>query len=54
MIRHLCEDVIVLDHGVIVDNGPVEQVFDDPQSDVTRKLLAAIPLPEMDDTWFER
>jgi peptide/nickel transport system ATP-binding protein len=54
VIRHLCDDVIVLDHGVIVDNGPVEQVFDDPQSDVTRKLLAAIPLPEMDDTWFER
>ncbi|MGI3171079.1 ABC transporter ATP-binding protein [Pseudooceanicola sp. C21-150M6] len=54
VIRHLCDDVIVLDHGVIVDSGPVAQVFDTPGSQVTRSLLSAIPLPEIDAGWFDR
>ena len=53
VIRHLCDDVIVLDHGVIVDSGPVDQVFERPGSGITRKLLSAIPLPELDDAWFD-
>lgn len=54
VIRHLCDDVIVLNHGEIVDEGPVERVFDQPGSDITRSLLAAIPLPELDEGWFDR
>lgn len=54
VIRHLCDEVMVLDHGQIVDHGPVQRVFDQPGSDVTRSLLAAIPLPELDDGWFDR
>ena len=54
VIRHLCDEVMVLDHGEIVDHGPVQRVFDQPGSDVTRSLLAAIPLPELDDGWFDR
>ena len=53
VIRHLCDDAVVLNHGEIVDAGPVADVFDNPQSEVTRKLLSAIPLPELDDTWFD-
>lgn len=53
VIRHLCQRVIVLNHGEIVDQGPVEQVFDAPTSEVTRKLLDAIPLPELDPHWLD-
>ena len=53
VIRHLCDHVIVLNHGEIVDAGPVAEVFDHPSSNVTRSLLSAIPLPELDDDWFE-
>ena len=53
VIRHLCDNVIVLNRGEIVEQGPVEQVFDAPQSDITKTLLSAIPLPELDDDWFE-
>ncbi|MFC3141106.1 ABC transporter ATP-binding protein [Psychromarinibacter halotolerans] len=53
VIRHLCDNVIVLNRGEIVEQGPVEQVFDTPQSDITKTLLSAIPLPELDDDWFE-
>ncbi len=53
VIRHLCDHVIVLDHGEIVEQGPVQAVFDHPQSEITRTLLAAIPRPELDDSWFD-
>lgn len=53
VIRHLCDRVIVLNHGEIVDQGPVAQVFDAPGSEITRTLLQAIPLPELDPGWFD-
>ncbi|MCD9146966.1 ABC transporter ATP-binding protein [Pseudophaeobacter flagellatus] len=53
VIRHLCDNVIVLNRGEILENGSVEQVFSAPQSDITRLLLDAIPLPELDDKWFD-
>ncbi|MBU2868401.1 ABC transporter ATP-binding protein [Pacificibacter marinus] len=53
VIRHLCDDVIVLNHGEIVDSGPVQTVFEHPKSDITKALLDAIPRPEINDSWFD-
>jgi ABC-type oligopeptide transport system ATPase subunit len=53
VIRHLCDRVIVLDRGQIVENGPVSQVFETPRSPVTQTLLSAIPLPQIEPTWFD-
>jgi peptide/nickel transport system ATP-binding protein len=53
VIRHLCDDVIVLDHGRIVDAGPVARVFEAPGSDVTRALIAAIPTPRPVPGWLD-
>lgn len=53
VIRHLCDRVIVMNHGVIVEDGAVAQVFDAPRSEVTRSLLSAIPLPQIDPAWFD-
>ncbi|WP_343504097.1 ATP-binding cassette domain-containing protein [Alloyangia pacifica] len=52
VIRHLCDRVIVLNRGEIVEQGSVEAVFRAPASDVTRTLLSAIPLPELDPAWL--
>jgi len=54
VIRSLCDAVIVLDRGSIVEAGPCGRVFDAPQSPVTRQLIDAIPLPEIDDSWFDK
>ena len=54
VIRTVCSQVIVLNHGEIVEAGPCETVFDAPKSEITRTLIDAIPLPEMDETWFDR
>ena len=52
VIRHLCDRVIVLNRGEIVEQGSVDAVFRAPASDVTRTLLSAIPLPELDPAWL--
>src|SRR5699024_2688327 len=53
VIRHVCQDVIVLNQGQIVEQGPCQELFSTPQSPITRTLLDAIPLPEIDSTWFD-
>ncbi|NIZ11974.1 ABC transporter ATP-binding protein [Phaeobacter sp. HF9A] len=52
VIRHLCDDLIVLNHGRIVESGPVAQIFDAPSAAETRKLIAAVPLPKPDAEWL--
>jgi ABC-type glutathione transport system ATPase component len=46
VVRHLCEDVAVLCRGRLVEQGSCARVFDAPQQDYTRALLAAVPEPD--------
>jgi peptide/nickel transport system ATP-binding protein len=32
--------------GVIVEQGPAERVYTQPETDYTRALLAAVPVPD--------
>lgn len=43
VVRHLCDSIAVMQAGRIVEQGPAEQVYESPQTDYTRALLAAIP-----------
>jgi ABC-type dipeptide/oligopeptide/nickel transport system ATPase component len=43
VVRQIAHTVSVLQHGKVVEQGTVEQVFLHPRSHYTRELIAAIP-----------
>ncbi|MCB2125797.1 MAG: ABC transporter ATP-binding protein [Rhodobacteraceae bacterium] len=43
IVRNLCERVIVMHHGEIVEDGPSARVFHQPERRYTAQLIAAIP-----------
>jgi peptide/nickel transport system ATP-binding protein len=45
VVRLLCDRVIVMRAGRIIEQGATERVLGEPQTDYTRELIAAIPHP---------
>lgn len=43
VVRQVCPTIAVLHKGRIVETGPTEQVWENPQHDYTKSLLRAIP-----------
>jgi peptide/nickel transport system ATP-binding protein len=43
VIDLVCDDVLVLQHGRMVEQGPADRLFREPQHDYTRRLIAAVP-----------
>ncbi|MFN2464477.1 MAG: ABC transporter ATP-binding protein [Candidatus Dormibacteria bacterium] len=52
VVASICTRVIVMYAGQIVEQGPVEQIFESPQHPYTWSLLRAIP--RLDETQHER
>jgi peptide/nickel transport system ATP-binding protein len=46
VVKHLAHDVAVMHRGTIVEQGPADRVFADPQHPYTRTLLEAVPRHE--------
>lgn len=46
VVHHLCEDVVVLRQGRIVEQGPPEKLFQAAEHPYTQALVAAVPKAE--------
>ncbi|WP_432522314.1 ATP-binding cassette domain-containing protein [Kineococcus sp. SYSU DK006] len=45
LVEHMCDHAGVLEHGHLVESGPVDRLLTDPRTDTTRALLDAVLEP---------
>ncbi len=43
VVENFCDEVAVMHAGKIIEQGPTEQIFANPQHEYTRALLSAVP-----------
>ena len=43
VVKNVCDRICVMEHGLFVDAGDAEKVFDHPTSAYTKRLLSAVP-----------
>jgi oligopeptide transport system ATP-binding protein len=46
VVRHISDRIAVMHNGRIVEQGDADQVCEHPRDDYTKKLLAAVPIPD--------
>jgi oligopeptide transport system ATP-binding protein len=46
VVRHISDRIAVMNHGKIVEEGTADQVCEHPRDAYTKKLLAAVPIPD--------
>ena len=48
VVQHICDRVLVMHQGRVVESGAVDEIFANPQENYTKLLLSAIPSPDPD------
>jgi oligopeptide transport system ATP-binding protein len=46
VVRHISDRIAVMNQGKIVEQGSADQVCENPRDEYTKKLLAAVPIPD--------
>ncbi|OFT42440.1 ABC transporter ATP-binding protein [Actinomyces sp. HMSC08A09] len=43
VVRQIADDVVVMEHGRVVESGAADELFANPRQDYTRELIRAVP-----------
>lgn len=43
VVEYLCDEVLIMQHGKLVECAPTEEIFRNPKSEYTRNLIASVP-----------
>ncbi|MDO5034825.1 MAG: ABC transporter ATP-binding protein [Actinomycetaceae bacterium] len=43
VVRQIADDVVVMQHGKVVETGPTDRIFDNPETEYTQNLINSIP-----------
>jgi oligopeptide transport system ATP-binding protein len=54
VVRHIADRIAVMYEGKIVEEGPADQVCERPSDAYTKKLLAAVPIPDPRESRLRR
>ena len=49
VVDMLSDRIAVMQHGVIVEQGPKDEILRNPQQEYTKKLIAAVPVPDPEE-----
>jgi len=47
VVRYISDRIMVMNKGKIEESGPSDEIYFNPQSDYTKRLIASIPKAEM-------
>lgn len=53
VVKSLCENVLVMKDGCIIERGRADQIFDNPQEEYTKQLINAIPTRTKHNKYYE-
>lgn len=45
VVKRICDRTVVMRHGKVVEAGATRDLVESPQSDYTKRLIAAVPIP---------
>ena len=43
VVRYISDRIIVMNNGMIEEEGPAEEIYNHPQKEYTQRLIASIP-----------